>query len=44
MIPAHAIDYEMIFQHAPVGMCVSVDRVIQSSNHALAIMFGYGEG
>ena len=44
MNAAYAIDYEMIFQHAPVGMCVSVDRVIQSCNHALAAMFGYGDG
>lgn len=35
------IDYEMIFQHAPVGMCVSLDRVIQTCNGALAAMFGY---
>lgn len=35
------IDYEMIFQHAPVGMCVSRDRVIQTCNGALAAMFGY---
>lgn len=42
--PAGAIDYEMIFQHAPVGMCVSSDRVIRSCNQALAAMFGYAEG
>jgi len=35
------IDYEMIFQHAPVGMCVSRDRAIQTCNGALAAMFGY---
>jgi PAS domain S-box-containing protein len=35
------IDYEIIFQHAPVGMCISIDRVIQSANLALASMFGY---
>ena len=40
----YAIDYEMIFQHAPVGMCISVDRVIQSCNGALTDMFGYGSG
>lgn len=40
----YAIDYEMIFQHAPVGMCISVDRVIQSSNSALTDMFGYAHG
>lgn len=42
--PPCAIDYEMIFQHAPVGMCVSVDRVIQTCNGALAAMFGYADG
>lgn len=35
------IDYETIFQHAPVGMCVSQHRVIQACNEALANMFGY---
>lgn len=39
-----AIDYEMIFQQAPVGMCVSANRVIQSCNRALTAMFGYAEG
>ncbi|MFL6710708.1 MAG: LuxR C-terminal-related transcriptional regulator [Massilia sp.] len=39
--PSYALDYETIFQHAPVGMCISVDRVIQSANEALASMFGY---
>lgn len=38
---SYAIDYETIFQHAPVGMCISVDRVIQSANEALGSMFGY---
>lgn len=38
---SYAIDYEVIFQYAPVGMCISVDRVIQSANRALATMFGY---
>jgi PAS domain S-box-containing protein len=38
---SYAIDYEMIFQHAPVGMCISVDRVMQACNQALASMFGY---
>jgi len=42
--PPCVIDYEMIFQHAPVGMCVSVDRVIQTCNGALAAMFGYADG
>ena len=44
VIPSYAIDYEMIFQHAPVGMCISINRVIQSSNLALAAMFGYDQG
>lgn len=39
-----AIDFETIFQFAPVGMCISVDRVIQSSNDTLEQMFGYGRG
>jgi PAS domain S-box-containing protein len=38
---SYAIDYEMIFQHAPVGMCISINRVIQACNQALAAMFGY---
>ncbi|MDB5962546.1 MAG: helix-turn-helix transcriptional regulator [Massilia sp.] len=38
---SYALDYETIFQFAPVGMCISVDRVIQSANEALASMFGY---
>ncbi|HZV65309.1 MAG TPA: LuxR C-terminal-related transcriptional regulator [Telluria sp.] len=41
MNASYAIDYETIFQHAPVGMCISVNRVIQSCNDALALMFGY---
>ncbi|NRR31968.1 PAS domain-containing protein [Oxalobacteraceae bacterium] len=36
-----SIDYESIFQHAPVGMCISENRVILDSNEALASMFGY---
>jgi PAS domain S-box-containing protein len=35
------IDYEFIFQHAPVGMCISSHRVIQACNDALLNMFGY---
>jgi PAS domain S-box-containing protein len=38
---SYAIDYELIFQHAPVGMCISVNRVIKACNAALASMFGY---
>lgn len=44
MNPSYAIDYETIFRHAPVGMCISVNRVIQSGNEALAAMFGYQPG
>ncbi len=36
-----AIDYQTIFLNAPVGMCISENRVIQSCNDALAHMFGY---
>jgi PAS domain S-box-containing protein len=39
-----AIDFETIFRHAPVGMCVSYNRVIQASNRALDLMFGYEPG
>jgi len=41
---APVIDYESIFLHAPVGMCISENRVIQSCNEALASMFGYALG
>lgn len=36
-----AIDYEFIFQRAPVGMCISRNRVIQACNDELVKMFGY---
>jgi PAS domain S-box-containing protein len=36
-----SINYESIFLHAPVGMCVSGNRVIHACNDALARMFGY---
>lgn len=36
-----AVDYETIFLHAPVGMCVSESRVIRACNATLAAMFGY---
>ncbi len=36
------IDYETIFLRAPVGMCISENRIIQSCNDSLAGMFGYG--
>lgn len=35
------INYESIFLYAPVGMCVSRQRVIHACNEALAVMFGY---
>ncbi|HEY0490529.1 MAG TPA: LuxR C-terminal-related transcriptional regulator [Telluria sp.] len=41
MTVSYAIDYETIFKHAPVGMCISVNRVIQACNEALSSMFGY---
>jgi PAS domain S-box-containing protein len=41
---ASPIDYQTIFQFAPVGMCISVHRVIQAANGALETMFGYGPG
>jgi PAS domain S-box-containing protein len=34
------IDYEKIFLHAPIGMCVSQNRIIQSCNEALCSIFG----
>lgn len=37
------IDYESIFQHAPVGMCISQHRVIHACNNALASMFAYAK-
>ena len=40
----HFIDYETIFKYAPVGMCISVNRVIQSCNDAVSSMFGYERG
>lgn len=33
-------DFAMIFQHAPVGLCVSHQRVITACNDALADIFG----
>lgn len=40
---ALSIDYQTIFMHAPVGMCVSQHRVIHACNRALGAMFGYDE-
>ncbi len=41
MTGTQSIDYETIFLHAPVGMCVSRNRIIQTCNKALEKMFGY---
>ena len=41
MNASQPIDYETIFLHAPVGMCVSQHRIIQACNHVLADMFDY---
>ena len=41
MVGPQAIDYETIFRHAPVGMCISQHRIIHACNDALARMFGY---
>jgi PAS domain S-box-containing protein len=35
------IDFEQVFMHAPIGMCVSHNRMIQQGNQAMAAMFGY---
>jgi PAS domain S-box-containing protein len=39
--PIAPINFETIFLYAPVGMCISDNRVIKSCNDALATMFGY---
>jgi PAS domain S-box-containing protein len=36
-----SVDYEEIFVHAPVGMCVLQHRMMHVANLALARMFGY---
>ncbi len=41
MNAAPIIDFESIFQHAPIGMCVSQNRTIHACNNHLASMFGY---
>ncbi len=38
---SQTIDFAMIFERAPVGLCVSEQRTIRSCNQALAEMFGY---
>jgi len=37
----HSLDYENIFLHAPVGMCVTRNRIISDANEATARMFGF---
>ncbi|MBC3812258.1 MULTISPECIES: LuxR C-terminal-related transcriptional regulator [Undibacterium] len=41
MIEMHTIDFEVIFQQAPIGMCVSQNRIIYACNDDLAQMFNY---
>jgi hypothetical protein len=36
-----SIDYQDIFMHAPIGMCVSRFRIIHACNDMLAQIFGY---
>lgn len=38
------IDFAMIFERAPVGLCVSEQRIIRTCNLELAAMFGYTTG
>jgi PAS domain S-box-containing protein len=35
------INFETIFMHSPLGMCVSENRIIKACNLALAEIFGY---
>ena len=44
MNSAQAIDFAMIFERAPVGLCVSHQRVISACNDALAAIFGTTAG
>jgi PAS domain S-box-containing protein len=44
MNSSQAIDFAMIFERAPVGLCVSHQRVISACNEALASIFGYTAG
>ncbi len=41
MTEAQLINFETIFQYAPVGLCVSQNRIIRACNDDLAQMFGY---
>ena len=38
-----AIDFASIFQQAPVGLCVSENRIILACNDELSKMFGYAQ-
>ncbi|MGV3654280.1 MAG: LuxR C-terminal-related transcriptional regulator [Noviherbaspirillum sp.] len=44
MNPIPAIDFETIFMQAPIGMCVSQNRIILACNRLLSDMFGYPHG
>jgi PAS domain S-box-containing protein len=41
MILPQTINFETIFMHSPLGMCVSENRVIKACNLAVAEIFGY---
>lgn len=41
MTTNQTLDFAMIFQHAPVGLCISHQRVITTCNEVLAGIFGY---
>jgi PAS domain S-box-containing protein len=41
MTPPQSINFETIFMHAPLGMCVSENRIIKACNLALGDIFGY---
>ena len=43
MNPKPNIDFANIFQFAPIGMCVSENRIILACNDVLADMFGYNK-
>lgn len=38
------IDYEVIFNYTPIGMCISRHRVMQTCNLELSNIFGYQSG
>ncbi|MFZ6724643.1 LuxR C-terminal-related transcriptional regulator [Undibacterium sp. MH2W] len=39
----NTIDFERIFHLAPIGMCISRNRIILACNEAMTDMFGLGE-